>query len=198
MAKKINNTVSALGFKIGKSAPIDDRTQFLTTRELIDYTFTGGLVSLYDGIEVFVEETKLKYKWVETDYGLLNAYNGRTDAEQRASFEYPEYAVGGVIYTGREFNWVISSQVITYQLTVTSNVSIGEHPTANPTGIQIRYNSLPEHVLNSGMADATIRVLGATEIDFPGEIIWDLNNKYITLYCSPMYPINEELIIKLL
>lgn len=196
MAKKINNSVTALGFKVNKSAPIDDRSQFLSADDLMVYTLTGGLVSLYDGLEVSIEDSKLRYKWVESEVGLFNTFNGYTDAIYQESFEYPEYAVGGVIYTGRRFNWVLVSPIVTYSLTVVATPFIGAGPEAGPLGIHIRYIDLPRHVTNSSHVTASIRVAGSTEIDLPGEIVWTAG-EFVTLVCTPMYPVGTEITVKI-
>lgn len=198
-AKKIINETNALGFTVGTARPIDDRSQFTTIDNLLEYTIDENLLSLYDGIETTVEETGFKYRWMESSFGLLNPRNGRAEQRFKQSFEYPEFALGGVTYTGRKFNWVLISPIVTYALIVRVAPCTQPGPYADPTGIHIYYEDIPLQLISNEIMSAVMRVSNSltSEHEVPDKILWVGSEERVLIQCLPMFEVGTELIIKI-
>jgi len=203
MSKKITNSVLSTGYTVKVPAPIDDRTQFSTIKELLDYTLNQGLGALYDGLEVFVDETGFSYRWVESQIGLMNIYNGYdpTDSVGKyytESYTYdasvPDYS--GVTYAGRSFNWVNTSAVPVFNLVVEDKIMTDEEMLANTLGIHFRAHLIPYENRKNKIVQAIIKVDGESAIEYPGEIVWD--GEDVTLKCYPMYATGTSITVKLL
>jgi len=166
MAKKINNSTQTLGFKIMKARPVDDRSQFSTVQDLMDFVATS-YEQLYDGIEIYVDETNVRYKWVENPWGLMLV--GKTYATWDNNIGGP----GGIDYVGKTYNFVISSDVVRYNITKTNDLNY----------IFFDYSKLPFYATQAGVITAELIIDGDTEVTYPDSIKWDVDKKlYIYLY----------------
>ncbi|MCK5788361.1 MAG: hypothetical protein KAH32_05155 [Chlamydiia bacterium] len=198
MAKKITNSTSSFGFNVPVAKPLDDRTQFLTLYDLLDYTIGGGFTSIYDGLEVTVDDMRAKFRWTESTVGMFNIYNG-FGAGYDAPVTYPDsWPVATEIdYSGKTYNWVLIDPTVTYSLSVNAGVIVDSSPmTANENGIYVRAAWLPEKVLQHEMATVVVKERSGTELEFPHEVRYT-RGEYIHIVAKPMWPVNSALIIKI-
>lgn len=184
MAKKISNLESTTGWKVGQERPIDDRSQFPTLQDLIDYTDSPGLFSIYEGLTTFAEDTKRNYKWVESFYGIVPVLNAGVDPLPGIKYP-PNYIKHGVDYSDRRFNWVIDDKSV-----VIDYVADGTEV------IHILAKDLPVEAVRNSSANVMITYPGSTEVDIPGRISWT-QDEFMSIYIYPAYPLNTLLKIKI-
>lgn len=176
MAKKINNTQQAKGFRILEARPVDDRKIFKTVAGLATYV-PEQYTTLYDGLEVKVEETGLLYTWTEVDFGLLD------DSYTYASWDTN---LGGLDYSNKTYNFVITSAVVWYDM-------IKEN---NDDYIQLAFKDIPFHSVVLKGITAEVIVDDEEELSFPDSIAW--GDDYIRIFLLPSLATGTRIRLKLL
>jgi hypothetical protein len=176
MAKKINNSQQAQGFVVVDARPIDDRSQFSTLEDLVDY-IPPMYTTLYDGLVVTVEETGLAYRWVENEYGILDV-----------PFQYNSWDtdLGGVDYSNKRYNFVIDTPIIWINIVKPHNLEY----------ISFLYRDLPYKAVINKAITAEILVDNDSEITYPDSIEWD-DSGFIKIKLIPALPELTNLKVKL-
>ncbi|MCK5788275.1 MAG: hypothetical protein KAH32_04725 [Chlamydiia bacterium] len=182
MGKKISNVESTTGWKVAQERPIDDRSQFPSLQDLIDYTNSPGLFSLYEGLITYVEDEKKNYRWAESIYGILP----ETGDGKPAGIRYPPNHIRyGVDYGNRLFNWVIDDKSV-----------IIEYISTGLESIHILAKDLPHSAVQDSIANVTITSSDEKEIDIPGEILWT-KDEFMTIKIYPAYSVGLKIKIKI-
>lgn len=192
MSKFISNTVPSEGYKVGAPRPIDDRIQWETVTDLMEYTQSNRVV-IYEGLVVYTRDNQTHYRWEESVHGLFKEGTWPYAADEIGRYppDYRPIGDDGPDYSNKFFNWVIADESVTYKV-----VSTGE------TKFDFIFDLLPHKMINrpdtsvAYMAEAIIRTGTNGESFYPDKITW-VNNEYLEIRVSPAFPVGEVLTIKI-
>jgi hypothetical protein len=193
MGKFISNVTTAEGYKVIVPRPIDDRRQWDTLSDLIEYSQGNGFFTLYEGLTVYVYENKTHYKWVESEHGLLKRGDWPYEDNEIAPYppNYRPIGDDGPDYSNRFFNWVVADESVV--LKITSNGS---------SIIEIPFDVLPDKMINrpdntsAYMANVVISTGTSGETFFPHSVEWD-NNERLKIKVYPAFVLGQILTIKI-
>jgi hypothetical protein len=152
---KYNNPTKAAGVHVTEAAPLDDRSILLSEEDTAALSGVEPMPSvMYDGMVVTFADTRRKFIWVESLYGLM-----------AVGFTYPEWAddISGHNYAGKTYNLVLFDDYATY----TAVYAVG-----NSSGsVQVPFGKLTYRQLqdmeNITNITVTSSLTGHTETEIP-------------------------------
>lgn len=154
-SKYINST-NAAGIHITEASPIDDRYFINTEAEIAVLSNVEPLPSImYDGMLVQFADTRRKFMWLESDYGLMTE-----------GYTYPEWYddIQGQDYANKLYNFVLADSVNKVTVVYSDNAD---------AGLLVPVEELPYSVardFDSAIISFRSDDTGYTEIEYPDRI----------------------------
>ena len=152
---KYNNPTKAAGVHVTEAAPLDDRTILISEEDVAALAGVEPMPSvMYDGMVIMFADTRRKFIWVESFYGLM-----------QTGYTYPDWAddISGHNYAGKTYNLVLFEDISTY----TAVYAIG-----NASGsVQVPFGRLTyrqlQDIENITSITVTSSSTGHTEMEIP-------------------------------